>query len=75
MLLNSFNLILSIVIATCLVILQETMSNMFWLITLDMPVTIGIFLNTYFSNLFLMKLEEYQSLLLELILVDLEIMS
>ena len=39
MLLNSFNLILSIVIATCLVILQETMSNMFWLITIDMPVT------------------------------------
>ena len=56
MLLNSFNLILSIVIATCLVILQETMSNMFWLITIDMPVTIGIFLNTYFSNLFLMNL-------------------
>ena len=56
MLLNSFNLILSIVIATCLVILQETMSNMFWLITIDMPVTIGIFFNTYFSNLFLMNL-------------------
>ena len=56
MLLNSFNLILSIVIATCLVILQETMSNMFWLITIDMPVTIGIVLNTYFSNLFLMNL-------------------
>ena len=55
MVLNSLNLILSILIATCLVILQETMSNMFWLISVDMPVTIGVFVSTYFSNLLLMN--------------------
>ena len=55
MVLNSLNLILSILIATCLVILQETMSNMFWLITVDMPVTFGVFVSTYFSNLLLMN--------------------
>ena len=55
MVLNSLNLILSILIATCLVILQETMSNMFWLISVDMPVTFGVFVSTYFSNLLLMN--------------------
>ena len=56
MLMNSFNLFVSIVIATCLVILQETMSNIFWLISVDMPVSLGIFLNTYFNNLYAMNL-------------------
>ena len=56
MLINSFNLFLSIVLATCLVILQETMSNIFWLISVDMPVSLGIFLNTYFNNLYSMNL-------------------
>ena len=56
MVINSLNLILSIIIATCLVILQETMSNMFWLISVDMPVSLGIFMTTYFNNLFAMNL-------------------
>ena len=56
MLINSFNLFISIVLATCLVILQETMSNIFWLISVDMPVSLGIFLNTYFNNLYAMNL-------------------
>jgi len=56
MLLNIFNLIASIVLATCLVILQETMSNMFWLVSVDMPVSAPIFLSTYFANLFAMNL-------------------
>ena len=56
MLINSFNLFISIVLATCLVILQETMSNIFWLISVDMPVSLGIFLKTYFNNLYAMNL-------------------
>ena len=56
MIINSFNLILSIIIATCLVILQETMSNIFWLISIDMPVSLGTFISTYFSNLYAMNL-------------------
>ena len=56
MVINSLNLILSIIIATCLVILQETMSNIFWLISVDMPVSLGIFMTTYFNNLFAMNL-------------------
>ena len=56
MITNSANLILSILIATCLVILQETMSNIFWLISVDMPVSLGIFISTYFSNLYAMNL-------------------
>ncbi len=56
MLINSFNLFISIVLATCLVILQETMSNIFWLISVDMPVSLGIFLKTYFNNLYSMNL-------------------
>ena len=56
MVINSLNLLLSIIIATCLVILQETMSNIFWLISVDMPVSLGIFMTTYFNNLFAMNL-------------------
>ena len=56
MVINSLNLLLSIIIATCLVILQETMSNIFWLISVDMPVSLGIFITTYFDNLFAMNL-------------------
>ena len=56
MITNSANLILSILIATCLVILQETMSNIFWLISIDMPVSLGTFISAYFSNLYAMNL-------------------
>ena len=56
MVINSLNLLLSIIIATCLVILQETMSNIFWLISVNMPVSLGIFMTTYFNNLFAMNL-------------------
>ena len=47
MIVKSFNLVLSILIATSLVILQETMSNLFWLISVDMPISIGIFFLTF----------------------------
>ena len=53
---KTFYLVLSILIATCLVILQETMSNLFWLISVDMPISIGIFLSTYLKNLMSMNL-------------------
>ena len=53
---KSFNLVLSIFIATSLVILQETLSNLFWLISVGMPVSIGIFFLTYFENLISMNL-------------------
>ena len=56
MIVKSFNLVLSILIATSLVILQETMSNLFWLISVDMPISIGIFFLTYLDNLMLMNL-------------------
>ena len=48
-------LTLTIVIATCLVIFQETMSNMTWLLSVDMPVTFTIFFGSYFGNLVLMN--------------------
>jgi len=32
------------------------MSNIFWLISVDMPVSLGIFITTYFNNLFAMNL-------------------
>jgi hypothetical protein len=32
------------------------MSNIFWLISVDMPVSFGIFMTTYFNNLFAMNL-------------------
>ena len=56
MIVKSFNLVLSILIATSLVILQETMSNLFWLISVDMPISIGIFFLTYLDNLISMNL-------------------
>ena len=56
MMAKTFYLVLSILIATCLVILQETMSNLFWLISVDMPISIGIFLSTYLDNLMSMNL-------------------
>ena len=56
MIVKSFNLVLSILIATSLVILQETMSNLFWLISVDMPISIGIFFLTYLDNLMSMNL-------------------
>ena len=56
MMVKSFNLVLSILIATSLVILQETLSNLFWLISVGMPVSIGIFFLTYFENLISMNL-------------------
>ena len=56
MIVKSFNLVLSIFIATSLVILQETLSNLFWLISVGMPVSIGIFPSTYFENLISMNL-------------------
>ena len=56
MMVKSFNLVLSILIATSLVILQETLSNLFWLISVGMPVSIGIFFSTYFENLISMNL-------------------
>ena len=52
---NLLYLTLTIVIATCLVIFQETMSNMTWLLSVDMPVTFKVFFGSYFSNLVLMN--------------------
>jgi|TARA_B110000438_G_C15809908_1_gene649147 hypothetical protein len=52
---NLLYLTLTIVIATCLVIFQETMSNMTWLLSVDMPVTFSVFFGSYFSNLVLMN--------------------
>ena len=56
MIINSLNITLSIIIATCLVILQETISNISWLLSVDMPVSFGIFISTYFNNLLDMNL-------------------
>ena len=56
MIINSLNITLSIIIATCLVILQETISNISWLLSVDMPVSLGIFISTYFNNLLAMNL-------------------
>jgi hypothetical protein len=52
---NLLYLTLTILIATCLVIFQETMSNMTWLLSVDMPVTFSVFFGSYFSNLVLMN--------------------
>ena len=38
-----------------MVILQETMSNLVWLISVNMPVTFAMFIATYFDNLFMMN--------------------
>jgi hypothetical protein len=52
---STFYLLLSILIATCLVIFQETMSNLTWLLSVEMPVTFLIFFSTFFNNLLLMN--------------------
>ena len=52
---NLLYLTLTIVIAACLVIFQETMSNMTWLLSVEMPVTFSVFFGSYFSNLVLMN--------------------
>ena len=44
-------LIISILIATTLVVLQTTLSNLIWLSSVDMPVTIGLTLKTFFGDL------------------------
>ena len=51
MLKKSLYLIISILLATILVVLQTTLSNLMWLSSVDMPVTIGLTLNTFFSDL------------------------
>ena len=51
MLKKSLYLILSILIATVLVVLQTTLSNLMWLSSVDMPVTIGLALKTFVGDL------------------------
>ena len=52
---NLLYLTLTILIATFLVIFQETVSNMTWLLSVEMPVTFSVFFGSYFSNLVLMN--------------------
>ena len=52
---SSCYLFLCILIATSLVILQETISNLIWLISVNMPVTFAMFIATYFENLYMMN--------------------
>ena len=51
MLKKSLYLIISILLATVLVVLQTTLSNLIWLSSVDMPVTIGLTFNTFFGDL------------------------
>ena len=51
MLKKSLYLIISILLATVLVVLQTTLSNLMWLSSVDMPVTVGLTLKTFFSDL------------------------
>ena len=51
MLKKSLYLIISIFLATALVVLQTTLSNLMWLSSVDMPVTIGLTFNTFFGDL------------------------
>ena len=51
MLKKSLYLILSILIATALVVLQTTLSNLMWLSSVDMPVTVGLVLKTFVGDL------------------------
>ena len=51
MLKKSLYLIISILLATVLVVLQTTLSNLMLLSSIDMPVTIGLTLNTFFGDL------------------------
>ena len=56
MLKKSLYLIISILIATVLVVLQTTLSNLMWLSSIDMHVSIGLVLNTFFADLIGMNL-------------------
>jgi hypothetical protein len=56
MLKKSLYLIISILIATVLVVLQTTISNLIWLSSIDMPVSIGLVLKTFFADLIGMNL-------------------
>ena len=51
MLKKSLYLIISILLATVLVVLQTTLSNLMWLSSVDMPVTVGLTLKTFFDDL------------------------
>ena len=51
MLKKSLYLIISILIATALVVLQTTLSNLMWLFSADMPVTVSLTLKTFFGDL------------------------
>ena len=51
MLKKSLYLIISIFLATALVVLQTTLSNLMWLSSVDMPVTIGLTFKTFFGDL------------------------
>ena len=51
MLKKSLYLIISILLATVLVVLQTTLSNLMWLSSVDMPVTISLTLKTFFGDL------------------------
>ena len=51
MLKKSLYLIISILLATVLVVLETTLSNLMWLSSVDMPVTIGLTFNTFFGDL------------------------
>ena len=51
MLIKSLHLTLSIIFATVLVVLQTTLSNIFWLSSVDMPISAGVFFNTFFGDL------------------------
>ena len=50
MLKKSLYLIISIFLATVLVVLQTTLSNLIWLSSVDMPVTIGLALKTFVGD-------------------------
>lgn len=51
MLHKSLYLLISIIIATFLVVLQTTSSNFIWLSSIDMPVSIALFFETFFADL------------------------
>ena len=51
MLKKSLYLIISILLATVLIVLQTSLSNLMWLSSVDMPVTIGLTINTFFGDL------------------------
>ena len=51
----SVHLTTAVFIATALVILQTTASNLIWLSSLDMPVSLQVGLTTYFNDLITMN--------------------